>query len=46
MLYELGIKKVPEIVDKLLKRVVTNNFYIDYFLRSLSNKESLVKLSL
>ena len=33
-------------VDKSLKRVVANNFYMDDFLSSLSDEESLIRLSL
>ena len=29
--WALTLRKVPEMVDKLLKRVVANNFYIDHF---------------
>ena len=41
-----ALRKVPEMVDKSLKRVVANNFYMDDFLSSLSDKESLIRLSL
>ena len=40
------LRKVPEIVDKSLKRVVANNFYMDDFLSSLSDEKSLIRLSL
>ena len=33
-------------VDKSLKRVLDNNFYMDDFLSSLSDEESLIRLSL
>ena len=48
MLCELGIKlrKVPEMIDKSLKGVVANNFCMDDFLNSLSDEESLIRLSL
>ena len=39
-----GLTKVPEMVDKSFKKVMTNNFYMDGFLSSLLNKESLVGL--
>ena len=41
-----ALTKVPEMVDKLLKRVVTNNVYMDDFLSSLSDEESLIRMSL
>ena len=40
------LRKVPEMVDKSLKGVVANNFHMDDFLISLSDKESLIRLSL
>ena len=33
-----ALRKVPEMVDKSLKRVVANNFYMDDFLSSLSDE--------
>ena len=41
-----ALRKVPEMVDKSLKRLVANNFYVDDFLSSLSDEESLIRLSL
>ena len=41
-----ALRKVPEMVDKSLKRVAANNFYMDYFLKCLSDEESLIRLSL
>ena len=40
-----ALRKVPEMVDKSLKRVVANNFYMDDFLRYLCDEESLIRLS-
>ena len=39
-------RKVPEMVDKSLKRVVANNFLMGDFLSYLSGEESLIRLSL
>ena len=39
------LTKVPEMVDKSFKKVMTNNFYMDGFLSSLFDKEGLVGLS-
>ena len=33
-----ALRMVPEMVDKSLKRVVANNFYMDDFLSSLSDE--------
>ena len=41
-----ALRKVPKVVDKSLKRVVANNFYMNDFLSSLSDEESLIRLSL
>ena len=41
-----ALRKVLEMLEKLLKRVVANNFYMDDFLSSLSDEESLIRLSL
>ena len=41
-----ALRKVPEMVDKSLKGVLANNFYMDDFLSSLTDEESLIRLSL
>ena len=41
-----ALRKVPEMKDKSLKRVVANDFYMDESLSSLADKESLIRLSL
>ena len=41
-----SLRKVPEMVGKLLKEVMANNFYMDNFLSSLPDEESLIRLPL
>ena len=41
-----ALRNVPEMVEKLIKGIVTNNFYMDEFLSSLSDEESLIRFSL
>ena len=41
-----ALTKFPEIVDKALKGVVANSFYMDDFLSTLSDEKSLIGLSL
>ena len=41
-----ALRKVPEMVDKSLRKVVANNFYLNDFLSCLSDEESLIRLSL
>ena len=41
-----ALRKIPEMVDKSLKRVVAANFYIDDILSSFSVEDSLIRLSL
>ena len=38
------LRKVPGMVDKSLKREVADHFYMDDFLSSLSDEESLIRL--
>ena len=41
-----ALREIPEMVDKSLKRVVANNFYMDDFLSSLSDEKTLIRLFL
>ena len=40
-----ALRNVPEMLEKLIKGIVANNFYMDEFLSSLSDEESLIRLS-
>ena len=40
-----ALRNVPEMLEKLIKGIVANNFYMDEFLSSLSEEESLIRLS-
>ena len=41
-----ALRKVPEMIDKSLKWVLANSFYMDDFLSSLLDEKSMIRLSL